>query len=135
MTLHVNSVIDTRQRRVTTPEDGSFFPEKKELPQVVLVHFKCDPQETNTTMVTFVFSSLSTPPPSLPPSVPPSIPPSLPVLQTSSDLVVVKGYYTVLTLCIYGNVALPPSLQSPFGPSSPSTLPSMEPGHLVACTL
>lgn len=35
------------------------------------------------------------------------------VLQNSSDLVVVRGYYSVLTLCIYGNVVPPPS-QSPF---------------------
>ncbi|XP_064393290.1 protein virilizer homolog isoform X2 [Halichondria panicea] len=40
--------------------------------------------------------------------------------KTSSDMLVVSGLYNTLTICIYGNVAPPPSTTSPFGPSSPS---------------
>lgn len=39
--------------------------------------------------------------------------------KNSSDLMVVKGFYTVLTVCVYGNVAMPPSMQSPFQTASP----------------
>ena len=41
--------------------------------------------------------------------------------QVSSDLVVVRGHYTVLTLCLYGNMALPPSAAPGYRSPSPLT--------------
>ena len=40
--------------------------------------------------------------------------------QISSDMVVVCGKYTILTLCIYGYVAPPPSLEAQFRSPSPT---------------